>query len=538
MNKLLRTYLAILLLSFVLFYSNLGSTRLFDWDEINFAEAAREMIVTNNYSIVQINYQIFHEKPPLFIWMQALSMNIFGINEFAARLPNAIIGTITLFFLFNIGRKIKDERFGIFWVLCYLGSFLPNFYFKTALIDPTFNLFIFVSLFLYYKFLYLKEEKFFWISGFFCGLAILTKGPVGLLLAFLTLVLYLVITKLFNFKSFLKLILYSFISLIPIVIWYSIVLLNSPTEILNDFISYQIRLLTTSDAGHSGPVYYHFIILLFGCFPASIFALQSLKLREDNFHLLNLILLSVVLIVFSIVKTKILHYSSLAYFPITFLGALSIYNLDIKSIKQNKFFQYLFLTIGLILSLAFAGLPLFIKFRNSSIFKINDEFTKLILSKPIIMGGYEEFVGLFLFMGVLASFLLLKNSNIKNALIIISLSVAFTIFLFLPITAPKIEHFTQATPISYMQSLKGKDAYIEILGYKSYAHYFYSEIMPRNSTSNLKNINNKTEYLLKNKLNKDAYFIIRTTDIKDYLMYNLDTISINYGFALLKKTKN
>jgi 4-amino-4-deoxy-L-arabinose transferase-like glycosyltransferase len=89
----------------LLFIPNLSSTTLFDWDEINFAEAAREMIVTGDYSRVTINFLPFWEKPPLFLWMQALSMNIFGINEFAARLPNAIFGIITLVTLFIIGKR-------------------------------------------------------------------------------------------------------------------------------------------------------------------------------------------------------------------------------------------------------------------------------------------------------------------------------------------------------------------------------------------------------------------------------------------------
>ena len=63
------------------FIPYIGSTPLFDWDEVNFAECAREMLVSGNYETVQLNYQPFWEKPPLFIWMQALCMNIFGVNE-------------------------------------------------------------------------------------------------------------------------------------------------------------------------------------------------------------------------------------------------------------------------------------------------------------------------------------------------------------------------------------------------------------------------------------------------------------------------
>ena len=66
-----------------------ASVHLFDWDEINFAECAREMIAAKQYFLVTINYLPFWEKPPLFIWMQALSMKVFGVSDYAARLPNA-----------------------------------------------------------------------------------------------------------------------------------------------------------------------------------------------------------------------------------------------------------------------------------------------------------------------------------------------------------------------------------------------------------------------------------------------------------------
>ncbi|RYD68901.1 MAG: phospholipid carrier-dependent glycosyltransferase, partial [Sphingobacteriales bacterium] len=141
----LKNYALIALLGAILFIPFLGRVHLFDWDEINFAESAREMIVTGNYSQVQVNYKPFWEKPPLFIWIQAASMNIFGVNEFAARFPNAIVGIFTLLILYYIGSKNTDSRLGWLWVLCYIGSFLPHFYFKSGIIDPLFNLFIFLG---------------------------------------------------------------------------------------------------------------------------------------------------------------------------------------------------------------------------------------------------------------------------------------------------------------------------------------------------------------------------------------------------------
>ena len=56
----------------LLFIPFIGHVHLFDWDEINFAEAAREMILTGDWLNVQLNFEPFWEKPPLFIWIVPL----------------------------------------------------------------------------------------------------------------------------------------------------------------------------------------------------------------------------------------------------------------------------------------------------------------------------------------------------------------------------------------------------------------------------------------------------------------------------------
>ncbi|MFY8107679.1 MAG: ArnT family glycosyltransferase, partial [Bacteroidia bacterium] len=71
-------WLIVVIWACLLFIPFLGSVHLFDWDEINFAESAREMLLTGNYQKVQINFVPFMEKPPLFFWLQVLSMKIFG----------------------------------------------------------------------------------------------------------------------------------------------------------------------------------------------------------------------------------------------------------------------------------------------------------------------------------------------------------------------------------------------------------------------------------------------------------------------------
>src|SRR5690554_1070527 len=125
MNETTRYSGFILLLGIVFFIPFLGNVNLFDWDEINFAESSREMLLTGDFFRVTINYEPFWEKPPLFFWLQSLSMHAFGVNAFAARLPNAVFGVGTLLMLYFMGRKHYNERFGLIWALLYFGSFLP-----------------------------------------------------------------------------------------------------------------------------------------------------------------------------------------------------------------------------------------------------------------------------------------------------------------------------------------------------------------------------------------------------------------------------
>ena len=146
-----KNYWIIGIASAVFFLPFLGGVHLFDWDEINFAECAREMVVTGEYLRPTINFEPFWEKPPLFFWLQSLAMHIFGVNEYAARFPNAICGISTLLITYHIGKKLYDKKFGWFWVLSYFGSILPHLYFKSAIIDPVFNLFIFLSLYFLIK---------------------------------------------------------------------------------------------------------------------------------------------------------------------------------------------------------------------------------------------------------------------------------------------------------------------------------------------------------------------------------------------------
>jgi len=193
MNARLAIPLALVAAALLLFVPGLGAVHLFDWDEINFAEISREMLLLDDYSRVHVDFRPFWEKPPLFFWMQVAAMEVFGVDEFAARLPNALCGVVTLLVLFRIGRRLHGTVFGGLWALAYLGSVLPHLYFRSSIIDPWFNLFIFLGIDQFIQGAWARRDRsgmaglkhpvaHLTLAGTFLGLAMLTKGQVAFML--------------------------------------------------------------------------------------------------------------------------------------------------------------------------------------------------------------------------------------------------------------------------------------------------------------------------------------------------------------------
>ena len=436
----------------LIFIPFLGGVHLFDWDEINFAEAAREMIVTGDYLTVQINFLPFWEKPPLFIWMQVLSMKIFGINEFAARFPNAICGIVTLLVLFNIGRKLKNNLFGILWGLAFAGSVLPFFYFKSGIIDPWFNLFIFLGIYflLLYSFPENKNKlQNIIISAAFTGLAVLTKGPVGFLLVAITSAIFLISVK-FKLKvKATEVLIYFLVFGIVGGSWFIIQIINGNFDTVVDFIVYQARLFQTKDAGHGGFFGYHFVVLFITVFPTSILALKSFRREntEDLFYKLMkkwmVILFWVVLILFTIVKTKIVHYSSLAYFPLTFLAANFIYRVHQKEMLWDKWISILLIFVSVIMAVPVILLQFIEKYKNKIIAKnwIHDVFTVENLKADVHWSGFEFLTGLLFFISVIFILIFIKKEKVLiRAVLLWATTILFT-FSVLIFILPKIEKY-------------------------------------------------------------------------------------------------
>ena len=474
----------------ILFVPFLGGVHLFDWDEINFAESAREMLQTHDFLTVQINYHLFWEKPPLFIWMQVLSMKLFGVNEFAARFPDAMAGVVTLMVLYLIGERLFSRRFGLIWVLVYAGSILPQLYFRSGIIDPWFNLFIFLGI--YFMALYLesrknrKEQLYIFLSAAFIGLAVMTKGPVGLLVLLLSLTVWLILRgswkKVFRWRF---LLIYGLTLLIVGGFWFILQIVDGRASLIMDFIQYQIHLFSHKGAGHGGFLLYHFVVLFFGVFPASVFMLPAFRRFRDKtdkqkvFRNWMMISFWVVLILFTIVKTKIVHYSSFCYFPITFFATYIIVKMIKGELKFPSRLKVVLIATATVEGLAFVALQLFIHYKNRIIAKgwIHDPFAAGNLQANVHWSGFEFLLGVFLLTGVLISLFFFRKNIQRMVTGIFITSLIFTTLSVFIIT-PKVEGYSQNAAINFYAKHAGENAYVDVWGFKSYAQYFYFRKKP------------------------------------------------------------
>ncbi len=543
-NNIILINILIALASLALFVPFLGGVHLFDWDEINFAESAREMIRTGDYLTVRINYLPFWEKPPLFIWLQVLSMKIFGINEFAARFPNAVCGTVTLLVLFNIGRKLYDNQFGLLWIMSFACSILPLMYFKSGIIDPWFNLFIFLGIHLFIRSAHKKRSIFIILSAIFIGLGILTKGPVALLIFVLTAGVYWILNHFRPIISLRDILLFTLVLLFTGGFWFILQIANGNFHVIKDFIGYQIRLFQTEDAGHGGFMFYHFFVLLFGVFPASVIAIRGFAVfREDtpdqkDYKKWMLILFWIVLILFSVVKTKIVHYSSMCYYPLTFLSALVISRyINRKRVMPGWMVAAVSLT-GFLIAAVVAVFPYLGNFREqiAASSSINDDFTRNIMLADVHWKGYESVAGLVLLAGLVMFLVFHRTGKPARASITLFVSSGLAILLTLLMYTTKIEEYSQGAAIEFFRGLSDKDVYVETLGYKSYAHLFYADKkIPENPLSYDK------KWLLTGNIDKNAYFSCKITS-RDVILNKYHGLKIlfeknGYVFLMRKKVK-
>ena len=166
----------------------LGMFPLQDTSEARYGEMVRLMVETNDWITPYFDYGVpFLGKPPLFIWLSALSVKLFGINEFAARLPSILCSLGVMWFCWKLARFQMGLRQAQMTLLILTSTAMFLVLAGAILADPVLLLSttIILSGFWIGWHSHDSVQARIWQYTFFigCGLGLLAKGPIALVLA-------------------------------------------------------------------------------------------------------------------------------------------------------------------------------------------------------------------------------------------------------------------------------------------------------------------------------------------------------------------
>ncbi len=304
------------------FWVNLGAMGIVDLDEGLYVEAAREMLVRGDYVAPRVGGELFYEKPPLTYWVCAVSMQVFGRNELAARLPSALAATLICFTLLWVGTSRFGRTAGLTAALAYPLSPIPLGIARQMTTDSLLTLWILLAVLCGHKCLERRAgEKgpwtLFWV---FCALGLLTKGVVGTLLPVAILVVYAthgpkdILRALHHTAVCLKVLPGIVLLALIAAPWHIAAWQASGSVFFDEYIVRQhIGRFRGGDTAHKAPFWFFVPAFLVGFFPWSVFTASSLARRRadlpaDGFIRLLKCWFWVVFVFFSISGSKLVSY--------------------------------------------------------------------------------------------------------------------------------------------------------------------------------------------------------------------------------------
>ena len=392
--KIRNRFLIISLLFFIgIFFFLLGieETGLIDETPPLFASAGKEMSQSGDWITPKVNGILRFDKPPLYYWLMALIYSIPGnqswdqLGSLSARLPSAL----SSFFLFLIlGESILHNHhksnfkshLALVSSLGFALSPLVIIWSRTAVSDSLLCGTVGISLLLFWRTFFENKSKNCVLPWIFLSLAILTKGPVAVVIVVLTLSTFLSTQEdwkrlLFRIKPLQGLLITILISS-P---WYILVFLKEGQAFLNSFFGYHnLQRYTSVVNNHSEPWWFFIYMMIIGSLPFSIFLVhgifETLKefitdcrretKNESSLYLFSLCWLFSILIFFSISATKLPSY----WLPATPAAAILIAKSAKELLNRSKNISIVWSFTSLIL----LGLSIALLLSNNWLVLIND----------------------------------------------------------------------------------------------------------------------------------------------------------------------
>lgn len=493
-----KKYIVVFAISFFIMIFNSWQISIFSLDEAKNATCAREMLERGDFIVPTFNYELRTDKPPVHYWFMMLAYKLFGVSEFSARFFSAIFGALTVLVTYIFAERFFSIKVALISLLVLLSSFHFILQFHMAVPDPYLIFFLTTGFYSFYTFYTLQRQIYLYLFYTSIGLAVLTKGVVGVVLPGIIIVMYLLINRNLKFitkmKPFHGLFIIGLISL-P---WYITVGIETDWLWIKEFFfKHNISRFSEPMEGHGGIFLITFLFVFTGLLPFSIFLPQTLRYIWQNRHNDTILYLFLIAIIytsfFAISKTKLPNYTVPVYPPLAILIAKYLENIKIKK--------------SILYSLLFLG------FLGVSLTTIS--YIALSQDKNLyLLKNYAIYFSLLIFGSLLAIYFYLKKDIMKIIISLTASGILLTIII-LGVVMPQID---KESSVRYIMQFIDKN---QPVGYykrfnPAFAFYIGKKIQPLESKQQIQ------DFLASN---QKSYILTREEYLKELEGLNLNVVA-------------
>jgi 4-amino-4-deoxy-L-arabinose transferase-like glycosyltransferase len=176
-----RLFWWLMLVALVVLGAGIGLRDPWPSDEPRFTLVAKHMVESGDWLFPHRGNELYSDKPPMLMWMEAAAYQLFGNWRVAFLFPTLLAGMVTLVLTWDLGRRLWNPRVGLFAAAAVLVTFQFVYQVKRAQIDPLVMMWITLANWgLLLHLLKGPNWRAYWLGCFAAGLGVITKG-VGVL---------------------------------------------------------------------------------------------------------------------------------------------------------------------------------------------------------------------------------------------------------------------------------------------------------------------------------------------------------------------
>lgn len=267
--------LLVLALCYLFFFYGLAAFGLVGADEPRYAQVAREMLQHHTWVTPTLYGNVWLEKPVLYYWGAIVSYKIFGVSDWAARLPGAVFATCMVAWIYVFTRRLRPGS-QLDAVVATCSTAFVFAFARAASTDIGLVAWLTIALLSWWGFY--ESARRGWLLVFYAalGLATLAKGPVAIALAAMVIVVFLFIRR--DWPAILRTLWTPGILLCALVTlpWYLAAQHANPGFFREFFLEHNLNRFATNRFQHRQHFWYYIPVLVLATLPWTLFVLAAL----------------------------------------------------------------------------------------------------------------------------------------------------------------------------------------------------------------------------------------------------------------------